>query len=72
MITKESTLEEILKYPEAHIVLAEFGVPCLTCPMASLEMSKLKIGEICETYGIDCEKLIKRLNEIIENERNRA
>jgi hybrid cluster-associated redox disulfide protein len=70
MITKDTTLEEILKYYEAHTVLAEFSVPCLTCPMAAMEMNKLKIGEICETYGIDCDKLIKKLNDVIKDEGN--
>ena len=68
-ITKESTLEEVLRNPKATAVLTEFNVPCLSCPMATIEMNKLKIREICETYGIDCEKLIKKLNEIIKNER---
>lgn len=70
MITKNTTLEEILKYPKANAILAEFGVPCLSCPMVAIEMNKLKIGEICETYGIDCDKLIKKLNKIIKNERS--
>jgi len=70
MITKNTTLEEILKYPKANTILIEFGVPCLSCPMAAIEMNKLKIGEICETYGIDCDKLIKKLNKIIKNERS--
>jgi len=72
MITKETTLEEILKYSGASEVLRAFGVPCLSCPMARVEMSRLKLEKICETYGIDGEKLIKKLNEIIKNERNRA
>jgi len=70
MITKDSTLGEILKYPKTKIVLAEFNIPCLTCPMAAAEMNKLKIGDICETYGIDSEKLIRKLNEIIADERD--
>lgn len=62
-ITRESTLEEVLNHPEAHTILSEFGVPCLGCPMAAIEMKKLKLGDICDTYGIDCEKLTKKLNK---------
>lgn len=62
-ITKEITLAEILKYPEAKKILAKYNLPCLDCPFAELEMENLKIGEVCQTYNIDSEKLLKELNE---------
>lgn len=61
-VTKDTTLPEILKIPAAEKILTKYNLPCLSCPMAKFEMEKLKIGEVCETYGIDGEKLIKELN----------
>jgi len=62
-ITKDSTLAEILKSPELEKVLAEYNLPCLSCPMAKLEMENLKIGQVCQIYRIETEKLLKELNE---------
>jgi hypothetical protein len=60
-ITKESTLAEILDIKGTEDILAKHGVPCVTCPMAKMEMDKLKIGEVCKMYGVDLEKLLKDL-----------
>lgn len=65
-IKKETNLAEILKYPEAEKILEKYNLPCLTCPMAKFEIEKLKIGQICQLYGIDAEKLIEELNEALK------
>jgi len=64
-ITEKSTLEEVLKYDESLPILMKYGLPCLTCPIAKIEMRNLKIGEAARMYGINVEKLIKELNEAI-------
>ena len=63
-ITEDTTLAEILKYPEVEKILAKYNLPCLDCPFAKMEMETLKIGEICRMYGINIENLLKELNEI--------
>lgn len=63
-ITKETILGEIIKNSKAEIILRKYNVPCLSCPMASLELSNLKIGDVCETYNIDCKKLLAELNNL--------
>jgi len=63
-ITKDTTLAEILKNPEAKKILAKYNLPCLNCPFAELEMENLKIGEICKMYGINLEALFKELNRV--------
>jgi hybrid cluster-associated redox disulfide protein len=63
MVTKDTTLEEVLKQPGAEKILAKYSLPCLNCPMAKLEMGILKIGEAAKIYGIDGDRLIKELNE---------
>jgi len=62
-ITKNSTLEKILEQKNGEKVLHKNGVPCLSCPMASFEIDKLKIGEVCKMYGLDLVKILKELNK---------
>ena len=61
-ITKETILAEIMKIPGAHEILAKYNLPCLSCPFAKVEMEKLKIGQVCQMYGLDIDNLIKELN----------
>jgi len=63
MITKNTILSEVLKGKGAEEILAKYNLPCLTCPMAKFEIESLKLGQVCETYGIDIEKLLKELNK---------
>ena len=63
-ITKNTTLAKIIEKKGAAKILMENGVPCLSCPMASLEIDKLKIGEVCKMYKLDLEKILKELNKI--------
>jgi len=65
-ITKDTTLAEILKNPEVEKILAKYNFPCLSCPFAELEMENLKIGEVCQMYGIDLASLVKELNKELE------
>ena len=65
-IDKNTTLEEVLKYSGSEGVLSTHNIPCLTCPFAQMEMSILKLGDICKRYGIDVEKLIKELNQLLK------
>ncbi len=62
-ITKDTTIKEILEINNAEEILAKFNVPCLSCPMAAMEISELKIGQVAESYGLDLEGLLKELNK---------
>lgn len=63
-ITKETTLDQILKVPKAEEVLAKYDVPCLSCPMAQFEMKELRVGEICKMYNINLKSLLIDLNKL--------
>ena len=63
-ISKSTTLAEILEKNGAEKVLGRNNVPCLSCPMAALEIDKLKIGDVCKTYGLNLEKILKELNDL--------
>jgi len=62
-ITKDTTLEKILKQKGADDVMAKYNVPCLSCPMAAQEISSLTIGQVSETYDLDLKGLLKDLNK---------
>ncbi len=61
-ITKNTIIAEILKNPKAEEVLEKYELPCLHCPMAKFEIENIKIGDVCQIYKIDIEKLLKELN----------
>ena len=65
-VTEQTILGDILNQPNAQEILSNYKLPCLSCPMAALEMGVLKIGDVCKMYGIDQENLIKDLNENLE------
>lgn len=62
-ITKDTTLAEVLEKDGAEEILHQHGVPCVTCPYAKMEMDKLKLGDICQTYGVKLEGLLEDLNK---------
>jgi len=65
-ITKDTTLAKALEIKGAEETLSKFQMPCLGCPMAQMEMNTLKLGDICNMYGIDLDKMLKELNENIK------
>ena len=62
-IDKNTILSEILKEKGAEEILAKYNLPWLTCPMAKFEIESLKLGQVCETYGINIKKLLEELNK---------
>jgi len=60
---KDSKLSEIIASEKGRQILMEFGVPCPTCPFFAAEAEKLTIGDVCNMYGIDVEKLLEALNK---------
>ena len=69
-ITKDTMLEEILKNPSTAKILTKYNLPCLFCPFAVFEMSRLKIGEVAKAYGTDLKKLLSELNKARGGEKN--
>lgn len=62
-ITKKTTLGKILDKKGADEILAKNNVPCLSCPMAGLEIDKLEIGQVCAMYDLNLAKILKELNK---------
>ena len=65
-VTKDTTLAQALEIKGAEEIISKFRLPCMGCPMAGLEMGMLKLGDVCRTYGIDGDSLIKELNSLSE------
>jgi hypothetical protein len=61
-ITEKTTLEKILETKKGAEILSKYSVPCMSCPMASFEISKLEIGQVCKMYGLNLEKILNELN----------
>ncbi len=61
--TESSVLSEIINDPKGRKVLEDYNIPCLSCPFASLEIDKLRLGDVCEAYELNLEKILKELNE---------
>lgn len=65
-ITKDTLLGEILEREGVGDILIKHNFPCVTCPFARMEMDQLKIGKVCEKYGIDAGKLVAELNKKVK------
>lgn len=61
---KNTKLKDVLKIKGGSEVLAKYHMPCLTCPMAAMEIEKLKLGQISEMYGLDIKNMLKELNSL--------
>lgn len=59
---QKSTLKNILTKKGAEEILAKYGVPCISCPMASSEVEKLEIGMVGKMYGLETKKILNELN----------
>lgn len=62
-VTKKTKLSKLLDDKTAQKVLGKYDFPCLSCPHARSEMEVLELGNVCEMYDLDMEKIIKDLNE---------
>ena len=59
-ITLDMTIAEVMALnPEIAPVFFEYGMHCLSCPVASAET----IAEAAEVHGIDADELLTKLNE---------
>lgn len=67
-ITKNTLISEILeKSPKAAGILMEYDLMCVSCPLAG-EHSLKEIKNIHGFSDEDIEKILVRINKLIENE----
>ena len=65
-INRDTTLEKVMQIPGAQAILFENHVPCLSCPMGAYEMPMLKLGMVCDMYGLEYDKIVKELKRLKE------
>lgn len=68
-VDTNTKLKEIFDIPGMSEVLLSHGFPCVTCPMARMELDILDIGSVCSMYGIDEISLLKDINDFLENKK---
>ena len=62
--TKDTCIGDILDAkPETAPIFIEMGMHCLGCVMASGE----DLEQACGVHGIDCDALVEKINEYLEN-----
>ena len=60
MITLDMTIAEVMALnPNLAPTFFEYGMHCLSCPVASAE----SIAQAAEVHGIDANELLAKLNE---------
>lgn len=66
-ITKDTIIADVLKL-DADLApfFLEIGMHCLGCPSATSET----IEEACDVHGADCELLLEKINNFLEEGAN--
>ena len=64
MVTKDMTIQKIIEMDENIApILMQAGMHCLGCAMAHGE----SLQEACMVHGIDCDDLVEKINNFLEN-----
>lgn len=62
-VSKDMLIGEMIQMNELiPAVLMRAGMHCLGCPSAQSE----SLEEACMVHGIDCDELVARINEVLE------
>lgn len=62
-ITSKTTLKKILDKKGTEKILLKYNVPCLSCPMASFEIDRLQLGQVCKMYDLPIKEILEDLNK---------
>lgn len=65
-VTKSTKLGKIIKIKGMKKILEKYNVPCMSCPLAKMEMDSLEIGYVCKLYGLSEKELILELNKTLK------
>lgn len=62
-VTPDMKISDILKLEKGLVpIFLNNGLYCLGCPSAAGE----SLEAACEVHGLDCDKLVRELNEYLE------
>jgi len=66
-VTADMTIAEVLRLDKGTVpIFLNNGLHCLGCPSATAE----SIEEACEVHGLDVNKLLRELNDYLENKKD--
>ncbi|MFA5745905.1 MAG: hypothetical protein WCX82_01810 [archaeon] len=66
-VDEHTKLEKIMKLKGMEKVLVKHKVPCVSCPMAKIEIDNLEIGDVCEMYGLKKKELLLEINQLLKH-----
>ena len=66
-VDEHTKLGKIIKLKGIEKILTKHRVPCVTCPMAKMEMDSLEIGHVCSMYGLNEKELLLDINKILKH-----
>ncbi len=68
-ITGKTTIAEVINtVPNGYELLAKLGVPCVVCPLGSVETPYLTLEAVASMYHLDLEKILDQLNKAAAGE----
>lgn len=65
-VDEHTKLGKIMKIRGMEKILTKFSVPCVSCPMAKMEIDNLEIGDVCNMYGLKKKELILEINKTLK------
>jgi len=65
-VDKHTKLGKIMKMKGMEKILTKYNVPCVSCPMAKMEIDSLEIGYVCKLYGLPEKEIILEINKILK------
>jgi hypothetical protein len=66
-VDEHTKLGKIMKLKGINKILEKHKVPCISCPMAKMEIDSLEIGSVCEMYGLKKKELLLDINHILKH-----
>ena len=65
-VDEHTKLGKIIKIRGMEKILTKFSVPCVSCPMAKMEIDNLEIGDVCKMYGLKKKELLLEINKTLK------
>ena len=65
-VDEHTKLGKIMKIRGMDKILKKYSVPCVSCPMAKMEIDSLEIGDVCNIYGLKTKELLLEINKTLK------
>ena len=65
-VDEHTKLGKIIKIRGMDKILKKYSVPCVSCPLAKMEIDSLEIGYVCDIYGLKTKELLLEINKTLK------